>query len=81
MRIYKISSFSSIFFAGLILAGCASDPNQPTTLQQQQAAMHTSAPSADALKSAMSKVHFNTPGSNTQKPPDGQALPGAKPGK
>jgi len=78
MQIARLLNVSGILFVGYLLSGCAGDPNQPSTLQQQQAAMHTAAPSPDALKSAMSKVHFNTPGSNAQKPPAGQAVPGGK---
>jgi len=67
----------SILLAGVALASCGSDPSRPSTLKQQQDAMHGPPPSADALKDAMSKVHFKTPGQNTpETPPAGTALPG-----
>jgi hypothetical protein len=65
------------------MSGCGSDVSRPSTLQQQQDAMHQPAPSADALKEAMSKVHFKTPGPDSaQAPPGGQMPPpGTKVGK
>lgn len=82
MRFANALKTASILLAGSILCSCGSDANQPSTLKQQQAAMHTAAPSADELKAAMSKVHFNTPGSNpVQMPPAGQAIPSATGGK
>ncbi len=78
MKIVTTIKFASILILGLFMCACSSDPNTPTTLQQQQAAMHPAPPSADQLKDAMAKVHFNTPGSNPPaKPPAGAPVPGA----
>ncbi|MHB8636542.1 MAG: hypothetical protein ACYC96_08720 [Fimbriimonadaceae bacterium] len=77
MRFANTFRILGLLLAGVITSACGSDPNQPTTLQQQQAAMHPAPPSADALKNAMSKVHFKTPGSDAkQAPPAGTTLPG-----
>jgi hypothetical protein len=79
MRIANTIKIASAMLAGMVVYGCGSDPNQPATLKEQQAAMHPAPPSADQLKEAMSKVHFRTPDSG---PPGGQMPPpGTKVGK
>jgi len=82
MRLSNKVRIVGVLLAGAMSCSCGSDPNVPSTLKQQQDAMHGPPPSADALKDAMSKVHFKTPGSDANQPPPGGAPPpGTKVGK
>lgn len=77
MRIAETLGIASVILLGVTTTSCGSDAGKPTTLQQQQAAMHAPPPSPEALKQAMSNVHFKTPSGSNQAPPPGTALPGA----
>lgn len=77
MRFSDIVKVASVLLAGVVVTACGNDASKPATIDEQRAAMHHAPPSADALKDAMSKIHFKTPGQSTpQAPPEGTALPG-----
>lgn len=75
MRFSSTVRIAVVLLVGLALSACSADPSRPATTQQQQAAMHTAAPTAEQLQEAMSKVHIKTPGSGSVPKPPGGAAP------
>lgn len=77
MRFACTVRIAGLLLTGVVLSSCGKDPDRPSSLQQQQDAMHTAPPSPDALREAMGKVHFKTPSSNPVQLPPGGAAPKA----